>query len=121
MAIKFHSCFETFLVDSLNEKVIFLDTHRLQEEVLDVVDAVDKVGTEQDGRDDCVRHKGPVSQVLHVQTVVALKTVPLNMKGVITNYAGWGVGRQTPTPWIRISITIFESRILFFVDLEDLE
>ena len=47
-------------------------TYRLEEEVLDVVDAVDEVGRKEDGRDDGVRHEGPVPQVLHVQTVIAL-------------------------------------------------
>ena len=48
-------------------------TYRLEEEVLDVVDAVDEVGRKEDGRDDGVRHEGSVPQVLHVQTVIALE------------------------------------------------
>ena len=47
-------------------------TYRFEEEVLDVVDAVDEVGRKEDGRDDGVRHECPVPQVLHVQSVIAL-------------------------------------------------
>ena len=52
-------------------------TYRFEEEVLDVIDAVDEVGRKEDGRDDGVRHEGPVPQVLHVQTVIALNAARL--------------------------------------------
>ena len=50
-----------------------ITAYRFQEEVLDVVNAVDEVSRKKDGRDDCIRHEGSVAQIFHVQTVIALK------------------------------------------------